>query len=72
MLYQHKKIQNLSEKKGAKWNFGHLPAKEADATPWYILSVDLIGHKKIRREFHDDPIILNYLTMIDPDTGCSK
>ena len=35
-------------------------------------TVDLIGHKKIRREFHDDPIILNYLTMIDPDTGCSK
>ena len=29
--------------------FGHLPTKEADATPWDILLVDLIGPYEIIR-----------------------
>ena len=48
---------------------GKLPPKEVEAIPWYRLLVDLIGSYKIRRECHDDPLILKALTIIDPATG---
>ena len=43
-------------------------AKEAMAILWDILLVDLIRSYKIRREGHDEPLILKYLTMIYPKT----
>ena len=46
-----------------------MPSKEAEAISWDILLVYLIGSYKIRREAHDDPLILKVLTMIDPETG---
>ena len=33
------------------------------------LSVDLIGPYKTRREGHDKPLLIKYLTMIDPTSG---
>ena len=66
----HIKVCNTSQKnKKQNFKYGELPAKEAEAIPWDILSVDLIGPYKIRREGHDDPLILKALTMIDPATG---
>ena len=43
-----------------------------EAIPWDILSVDIIGPYKIRREGHNEPLILKALTMIDPGLGGSK
>ncbi len=48
--------------------FGILPPKEAEATPWDKLCVDLIGPYKIRRKGQED-IICKCVTMIDPATG---
>ena len=48
--------------------FGHLPPKEAEATPWDKMCVDLIGPYKIRRKGQDD-LICKCVTMIDPATG---
>ena len=35
-----------------------LPVKEVESIPWSRLLVDLIGPYKIRREGHDNPLIL--------------
>ena len=40
-----------------------------EAIPRDILLVDLIGSYTIRREVHDDPLILKASPMIDPKTG---
>ena len=37
--------------------------------PWYTLLVDLISQYKIRREGHDDLLILKSLTIIDQASG---
>jgi hypothetical protein len=47
---------------------GLLPPKEAEATPWDKLCVDLIGPYKIRRKGKDN-FICKCVTMIDPATG---
>ena len=50
--------------------YGHVPPKEAEATPWDILCIDLIGPYTIyRKNKKKDPLILWALTMIDPATG---
>ena len=46
-----------------------MPAKEAEAIPWYRLPEDLIGSYKIRRQGRDYPLIIKALTMIEPATG---
>ena len=48
---------------------GYFPAKGEEAIPWGILLVDTIDQNKFRIEVQHDPIILKYLTMIDPTTG---
>jgi hypothetical protein len=48
--------------------YGHLPAKEAEADPWEVLCVDLVGPYTIKRRGKKN-LILWCLTMIDPATG---
>jgi hypothetical protein len=48
--------------------YGHLPAKEAESTPWDVLCVDLIGPYTIKRRGKKN-LILWCVTMIDPATG---
>ena len=48
--------------------FGHLPPKEAEATPWDRMCVDLIGPYKIRRK-SQETLVCKCVTMIDPATG---
>jgi hypothetical protein len=48
--------------------YGHLPVKEAEALPWDIMCIDLVGPYKIRRRGHKD-LICKAVTMIDPATG---
>jgi len=49
-------------------NLGHLPEKVAEAEPWEILCVDLIGPYTFKRK-GKKPYTLFCLTMIDPATG---
>ncbi len=50
--------------------YGKLPEKTAEAEPWDVLCVDLIGpYKIVRKNKKKDPLILWALTMIDPATG---
>ena len=49
--------------KRTKKKYGHLPEKEAEAEPWEVLCVDLIGPYKI------STVELWCVTMIDPATG---
>ena len=48
--------------------YGHLPPKQAEATPWDKLCIDLIGPYKIRRKAKND-LVCKCVTMIDPATG---
>ena len=54
--------------KNIKPKIGKLPAKQAEATPWDVLCVDLIGPYTIERKGKAD-LKLHALTMIDPATG---
>ena len=54
--------------KRKKLKYGHLPPKEAEASPWEKLCIDLIGPYKIRRKNHPE-LVCNAVTMIDPATG---
>ena len=60
----------LSKKQRKK--YGHLPPKDAEATPWKRVNVDLIGPYTVKN-IHDPktrkPRELRALTMIDPVTG---
>ena len=59
-------------KKQAK-KYGHLPEKTAEAEPWDVLCIDLIGPYKIeRKNKKKPPLVLWALTMIDPATGWFK
>ena len=50
--------------------YGHLPKKQAEANPWDILCIDLIGPYTINHKNKSKkPLILWALTMIDPATG---
>ena len=46
-----------------------MPAKQAEASPWEVLCVDLIGPYKIDIKNSRKPLQLWCLTMIDPATG---
>jgi RNase H-like domain found in reverse transcriptase/Reverse transcriptase (RNA-dependent DNA polymerase)/Integrase zinc binding domain len=48
--------------------YGHLPEKEAEATPWDVLCVDMIGPYTFKRQ-GQKPLSLWCVTMIDPATG---
>ena len=48
--------------------YGTLPPKEAEATPWDKMCIDLIGPYKIRRKNKPD-LVCKCVTMIDPATG---
>jgi hypothetical protein len=48
--------------------YGHLPPKEAEATPWDKMCIDPIGPYTIRRKRNND-LICKCVTMIDPTTG---
>ena len=54
--------------KRGKKKYGHLPEKEAEATPWDKLCVDLIGPYTIKRT-KKKALTLWCVTMIDPATG---
>lgn len=54
--------------KRTKKKYGHLPAKEAEATPWERLCVDMIGPYTIKRK-GKKALTLWCVTMIDPATG---
>ena len=54
--------------KRGKKKYGHLPEKDAEATPWNILCVGLVGPYTIKRKRKKD-LTLWCLTMIDPATG---
>jgi transposase InsO family protein len=50
--------------------YGKLPKKEAEAIPWDVLCIDLIGPYTIERKSKaKKPLTLWALTMIDPATG---
>ena len=50
--------------------YGHLPEKVAEADPWDVLCIDLIGPYTIERKNKTKkPLTLWALTMIDPATG---
>ena len=49
--------------------YGHLPPKEAEATPWDKMCVDLIGPYKIRQKGKKKALVCKCVTMIDPATG---
>ena len=57
----------MSTYKTVNKKYGKLPAKLAEETPPNKLCVDLIGPYKIRIK-GKDPLILKYVTMIDPVT----
>jgi transposase InsO family protein len=48
--------------------YGHLPPKEAEATIWDKMCIDLIGPYKIRRKGKKD-LVCKCVTMIDPASG---
>ena len=69
-MHTHIKVSRTCQKnKKQNLKYSKLSTKEAEAIPWYRLSVDLIGPYKIRREGHDETLVLKALTMIDPETG---
>ena len=53
--------------------YGHLPAKVAEADPWDVLCIDLIGPYTIERTNKTKKqLTLWALTMIDPATDGSR
>ena len=65
--YPYYGLKNVSLKKSNK--YGHLLAKEAYATPWDRLLVDIIDPYNVIREGQYDLLILNVFTMIDLKNG---
>ena len=70
-----KDVENLCKRcrtcqltKKTKKKYGHLPPKEAEATPWDTLCIDLIGPYTVK-EVGKKKYLLHCLTMIDPATG---
>ena len=79
-IQSHVKSCDICQKyKRQKKKYGHLPPKKAEAEPWEILCVDLIGPYKIhqgpnrivngKRVYKLPPLELKAVTMIDPATG---
>ena len=68
-----KACQTCRVRKKRDSKLGKLPAKEAEATPWHTLCIDLVGPYKIGK-YDKDPkknkqVELHCLTMIDPATS---
>ena len=56
--------------KKTNMKYGHLPEKTAQAEPWDVLCIDLIGPYTInRKNKKKNPLVLWAMTMIDPATG---
>ena len=55
--------------KKQNFKYGKLPNKEAEASPWDRISIDLISPYKIRRGGHENPFIIKALTVLDPEAG---
>ena len=66
------KVCKNCKKRQQSVKYGKLSAKEAEAIPKDRLLVYFIGPYIMRREYHDNPLVLKHLTMIDPATRCSK
>jgi len=49
--------------------YGHLPEKEAEATPWEKLCMDLIGPYQIKNKANNQTPRLWCVTVLDPATG---
>ena len=64
-----KKCDICQRTKKKTQKLGLLPPKTAEATPWEVLCVDLIGPYKINVKNSKKPLVLWCLTMIDPATG---
>jgi hypothetical protein len=62
------KCDTCQRTKRTSKKYGHLPAKEAEADPWDVLCVDLIGPYTIKRRGKKN-LTLWCVTMIDPATG---
>ena len=62
------KCPTCQKNKRSDKKYGHLPEKEAEATPWDKLCVDLIGPYKMRQR-GKKTLTLWAVTMIDPVTG---
>ena len=64
------KCHSCQKNKKSTKKYGHLPAKEAQANPWDVLCVDLIGPYTIKCGKHKKNLKpLWCITMIDPATG---
>jgi transposase InsO family protein len=63
-----KRCPSCQRNKRKQKKYGLLPPKEAEATPWDKLCVDLIGPYKIRRKGKPH-LVCRCVTMIDPATG---
>ncbi len=50
--------------------YGHVPAKEAEMTPWECVNIDLIGPYTVRTP--TKTFELHAMTMIDPVTSWFK
>ena len=63
----------MSDDKKTFQKYGHLPEKVAEADPWDVLCIDLIGPYTIERKNKTKKrLTLWALTMIDPATGWFK
>ena len=58
------RFAKIIRKQKRKQKCDRLPTKEAEAIPWGILLVDLIGQSKIIREVQNDPRVIKYFTVI--------
>ena len=54
-------------KRAAK-KYGHVPIKDAEATPWHILCVDLVGPYQVTLR-NKKKLTFHAVSMIDPATG---
>jgi hypothetical protein len=63
------KCDTCQRTKRTSKKYGHLPVKEAEADPWEVLCVDLIGPYTIKRSGKARNLTLWCVTMIDPATG---
>ena len=64
---KHCKTCQLTKRKTI--SYGKLPAKTAEADPWEVLCVDLIGPYQIKNKKSKEDIKLHAVTMIDPASG---
>ena len=61
-------MYDLSKIEKSTIKYGHLPPKNAEAIPWQILCVDLVGPYTVTLT-KEKVVTLHAMTFIDPDTG---